>query len=144
MVVEFVYLTNGEWRTENLKIDAGIGGFASNSIQSLPFSSVDLAASRRLDAIGTTREAVYTQSRVSAADFHRVCTVHTDTCVHRARVWLFASQRYHRWCIPVIENELANDFDCSLDFGTDDGRVWILFRYPMLSSRLTRFTSVLI
>lgn len=60
MVVEFVYLTNGEWRTKNLKIDAGIGGFASNSIQSLPFSSVDLAASRRLDTIGTTREAAYT------------------------------------------------------------------------------------
>ena len=58
MAVEFVYLTNGGRRTEKWKIDAGIGGFASNSIGARPFSSVAVAASRRpTDTIGTTRAA---------------------------------------------------------------------------------------
>lgn len=64
------------------------------------------AASRRLDTIGTTAERLCIHSHVYLP-LHP-SRVHQCMCA-TARVWLFASQRYHRWCIPVIENELSSD-----------------------------------
>ena len=63
----------------------------------------------QIQSVQLVQLTVYTHSHVYLPLTCIACA-RRDTCVHRARVWLFASQRYHRRCIPVIENELPRDF----------------------------------